>query len=248
MMNSHSSATAASGPRHGRRTAHRARDRARPGAGRLGRRGPLPQLARRGAKTPPPRSRALGRRAVLLDCDLADEAAVRALLARAADALGPIGCVVNNASLFDYDSAADFSPALLAAHMQANVSAPILLAQALHAATPAGSAGGGDQPAGPEAGQPESRFSVVHAVEGGAAHRHHDAGAGAGADRARGRRGARPDHGVGRAERSRLRQRAPGHAARADRARRKTSPTPSATWPRRAPSPAPPYSSTAAST
>jgi NAD(P)-dependent dehydrogenase (short-subunit alcohol dehydrogenase family) len=81
--------------------------------------------------------RALGRRAALLECDLADETAVRALLARAIDALGPIGCVVNNASLFDYDSAADFAPALLAAHMQANVSAPILLAQALHAATPA---------------------------------------------------------------------------------------------------------------
>lgn len=82
--------------------------------------------------------RALGRRAALLQCELADEAAVRALLPRAAEALGAVGCVVNNASLFEYDSAADFSPALLAAHMQANVAAPVLLAQALHAATPAG--------------------------------------------------------------------------------------------------------------
>ncbi len=82
--------------------------------------------------------RALGRRAALLECDLADETEVRGLLARAIEALGPIGCVVNNASLFEYDNAADFSPALLAAHMTANVSAPILLAQALHAATPAG--------------------------------------------------------------------------------------------------------------
>jgi NAD(P)-dependent dehydrogenase (short-subunit alcohol dehydrogenase family) len=82
---------------------------------------------------------ALGRRAVLLECDLADSAAVRTLVARAAEALGPVGCVVNNASLFEYDSAANFSPELLAAHMQANVGAPILLAQALHAATPAGS-------------------------------------------------------------------------------------------------------------
>ena len=81
---------------------------------------------------------ALGRRAVLLDCDLADEAAVRALLGRASAALGPVGCVVNSASQFDYDSATAFSPALLAAHMQANVAAPVLLAQALHAATPAG--------------------------------------------------------------------------------------------------------------
>ncbi|MFB9245742.1 SDR family oxidoreductase [Massilia antarctica] len=81
---------------------------------------------------------ALGRRAALLQCDLADEAGVRALLPRAAAELGPVGCVVNNASQFDYDSAADFSPALLASHMQANVAAPILLARALHAATPAG--------------------------------------------------------------------------------------------------------------
>jgi NAD(P)-dependent dehydrogenase (short-subunit alcohol dehydrogenase family) len=64
---------------------------------------------------------------------------VRALLPRAIESLGPVSCVVNNASLFDYDSPADFSPALLASHMQANVAAPLLLAQALHAATPAGS-------------------------------------------------------------------------------------------------------------
>ncbi|MDB5935296.1 MAG: short chain dehydrogenase [Massilia sp.] len=82
---------------------------------------------------------ALGRRAVLLECDLLDASAVRQLVARAFEALGPVGCVVSNASLFEYDSAADFSPALLASHMQANVSAPILLAQALHAATPEGS-------------------------------------------------------------------------------------------------------------
>ncbi len=82
---------------------------------------------------------ALGRRAVLLQCELEDEAAVRDLFARAAAKLGPIGCVVNNASQFEYDNATAFSPALLVQHMQANVSAPILLAQALHAATPDGS-------------------------------------------------------------------------------------------------------------
>jgi NAD(P)-dependent dehydrogenase (short-subunit alcohol dehydrogenase family) len=83
--------------------------------------------------------RALGRRVALLQCDLANEEEVRALPARAAAELGLVTCVVNNASLFEYDSATAFSPALLASHMQANVAAPILLAQALHAATPAGS-------------------------------------------------------------------------------------------------------------
>lgn len=80
---------------------------------------------------------ALGRRAVALQCDLSDPDAARALLARAAAALGPVGCVVNNASLFEYDTAHDFSPALLERHMRANLTAPLLLAQALHAATPA---------------------------------------------------------------------------------------------------------------
>src|SRR3990167_4153697 len=56
---------------------------------------------------------ALGRRAVAVPCDLADEAAVKALLAGAAAAIGAnrITCVVNNASLFEHDTAADFSGA-----------------------------------------------------------------------------------------------------------------------------------------
>jgi NAD(P)-dependent dehydrogenase (short-subunit alcohol dehydrogenase family) len=77
--------------------------------------------------------RALGRRAVALHADLADEAAVRALPGQAAHLLGRLDCIVNNASLFEYDKPDDFSPALLATHMQCNVSAPLLLAQALHA-------------------------------------------------------------------------------------------------------------------
>jgi NAD(P)-dependent dehydrogenase (short-subunit alcohol dehydrogenase family) len=81
---------------------------------------------------------ALGRRAVALHCELADEAAVRQLVPRAVAALGALHCVVNSASLFDYDSAQDFSMARLDAHMRANVGAPLLLAQALHAATPDG--------------------------------------------------------------------------------------------------------------
>ena len=84
---------------------------------------------------------ALGRRAAAFACDLADEAAVRHLLPRVAAELGPVSCVVNNASLFDYDDAAGFSQARLDAHMHANLAAPILLAQALHAATPDGRQG-----------------------------------------------------------------------------------------------------------
>jgi NAD(P)-dependent dehydrogenase (short-subunit alcohol dehydrogenase family) len=81
---------------------------------------------------------ALGRRALALQCDLSDQQAVRALLPRAAQALGGVHCVVNNASLFEQDDATDFSTALLDRHMHVNLAAPLLLAQALHAATPDG--------------------------------------------------------------------------------------------------------------
>ena len=81
---------------------------------------------------------ALGRRAVTLQCDLSDEEAVRGLLPAALKALERVDCVVNNASLFDYDSDLNFSHARLDAHMHANVAAPIQLARALHDATPEG--------------------------------------------------------------------------------------------------------------
>jgi NAD(P)-dependent dehydrogenase (short-subunit alcohol dehydrogenase family) len=77
---------------------------------------------------------AMGRRALALPCDLANEAGVRQLLSQAAR-LGPVGCVVNNASLFQYDAAESFSTASLDLHMHANVAAPILLSQALYQAT-----------------------------------------------------------------------------------------------------------------
>ena len=81
---------------------------------------------------------ALGRRAITLQCDLSDEEAVRGLLPAALKALERVDCVVNNASLFDYDSDLNFSHARLDAHMHANVAAPIQLARALYDATPEG--------------------------------------------------------------------------------------------------------------
>ncbi|MBC7500439.1 MAG: SDR family oxidoreductase [Herminiimonas sp.] len=80
-----------------------------------------------------------GRRAVAVQCDLADEQAVRSLLPRAATAIGsPLSCVVNNASLFEHDDADDFTLARLDTHMHANLAAPVLLAQALYQMTPDG--------------------------------------------------------------------------------------------------------------
>lgn len=84
----------------------------------------------------------LGRHAAAIQCDLSDDTAVKSLLARAQAEMGshsaPISCVVNNASKFEQDSVSDFSAASLQAHMLPNLAAPVLLAQALHAATPDG--------------------------------------------------------------------------------------------------------------
>ena len=79
----------------------------------------------------------LGRRALLLQCDLSDEAAVRTMLERTVG-FGPVTCLVNNAALFEQDDASDFTVSRLDAHMHANLAAPVLLAQALHAMTPEG--------------------------------------------------------------------------------------------------------------
>ncbi len=75
--------------------------------------------------------RALGARVAVLPADLSDEAACRALLPAAVVALGRVDAVVNNASLFEYDTAADAGPAAMDLHWRANTAAPVMLAQAL---------------------------------------------------------------------------------------------------------------------
>jgi NAD(P)-dependent dehydrogenase (short-subunit alcohol dehydrogenase family) len=78
----------------------------------------------------------LGRRAIALDCNLEDEAAVRQLLPRATALLGPVSCLVNNASIFEHDDAHSLSQSRLDAHMHINLLAPLILSQALYDATP----------------------------------------------------------------------------------------------------------------
>lgn len=80
----------------------------------------------------------LGRRAAALPADLADEEATRAMFDAAQARLGPIGCVVNNASRFEFDRPETFGYQALAAHSAPNLAAPLLLAQRLHAAVPEG--------------------------------------------------------------------------------------------------------------
>lgn len=73
--------------------------------------------------------REMGRAATILAADLADEAAVSRLLPGAAAALGPVGVLVNNASVFERDEMADATRASWDAHMEPNLRAPFVLMQ-----------------------------------------------------------------------------------------------------------------------
>ena len=70
-----------------------------------------------------------GRDAVALRADLAREAEVRALLPAAVAALGPIGVLVNNASVFERDEWHDASRESWDRHLEPNLRAPFVLMQ-----------------------------------------------------------------------------------------------------------------------
>ncbi|ROP84073.1 NAD(P)-dependent dehydrogenase (short-subunit alcohol dehydrogenase family) [Stella humosa] len=82
-----------------------------------------------------------GGRAVALAADLAREDEVATLVARAAAVLGPLGCLVNNASLFERDEALTATRASWDAHMETNLRAPFVLAQDLARGLPDGADG-----------------------------------------------------------------------------------------------------------
>ena len=82
-----------------------------------------------------------GGRAVALEADLLDEGAVAELVPRAATALGPLGCLVNNAAAFDHDTAATVSRASWDAHLEINLRAPFVLMQGFAAQLPASASG-----------------------------------------------------------------------------------------------------------
>lgn len=97
------------------------------------------------------RIREAGGRAVALQADLADEASVNALFDAACAQLGPLTCVVNNASRFEPDRPETVGFDSLARHMAPNLAAPLLLARRLHAqheAASAAAAGGKPSPRG----------------------------------------------------------------------------------------------------
>jgi NAD(P)-dependent dehydrogenase (short-subunit alcohol dehydrogenase family) len=76
----------------------------------------------------------LGRRACAVQADLNDPKQVACLIERCRSEIGLPTCLVNNASMFEYDDANTFTAATFQAHMQVNAAAPIALATALHKA------------------------------------------------------------------------------------------------------------------
>jgi NAD(P)-dependent dehydrogenase (short-subunit alcohol dehydrogenase family) len=70
-----------------------------------------------------------GRRAVALEADLMREDEVASLVGRASEALGPLGCLVNNASLFERDEALSATRESWDRHIETNLRAPFVLMQ-----------------------------------------------------------------------------------------------------------------------
>lgn len=78
---------------------------------------------------------------MLLEADLAGEAEVAALIPAATAALGPLGVLVNNASVFERDEWDDATPESWERHLGPNLRAPFVLSQEFARLLPAGAAG-----------------------------------------------------------------------------------------------------------
>lgn len=85
--------------------------------------------------------RALGVAAAVLRADLAREDEVRGLVAAATAALGPLGLLVNNASVFERDEWDSVTRESWDAHLEPNLRAPFVLMQDFARALPAQATG-----------------------------------------------------------------------------------------------------------
>ena len=85
--------------------------------------------------------RAAGGQAMTIQADLADRAQRRGLIQAARTVFGPLTLLVNNASLFERDSAADLDEAVWDAHFAVHAEAPAFLARDFAAQLPEAQAG-----------------------------------------------------------------------------------------------------------
>ncbi|MGB1235901.1 MAG: SDR family oxidoreductase, partial [Planktomarina sp.] len=102
--------------------------------------------------------RAYGRQAVTLQADLLDEAQVTLLVDLAAQALGgPLICLINNASIFEYDTIASATRSSWDRHMESNLRAPFVLTQVFAAQAPKGAVD--------DAGEPVAQSLILNMVD-----------------------------------------------------------------------------------
>lgn len=102
--------------------------------------------------------RKIGRAAVTLQADLLDEAATQALVGRAATALGgPLSVLINNASIFEYDTLQTATRESWDRHLGSNLRAPFVLTQKFAAQAP--------KAATDENGEPIAQALVINMVD-----------------------------------------------------------------------------------
>lgn len=101
---------------------------------------------------------AAGQRGVALQADLVDEDATQTLFPRAVEALGgPITCLINNASIFEYDDINSATRDSWDKHLGSNLRAPFVLSQAM--------AGQGLAPLTDARGEPTASGLIVNMVD-----------------------------------------------------------------------------------
>jgi len=85
--------------------------------------------------------RKLGRRAMVIQADLGRESEVVAILPKVTAALGPVTCLVNNASVFEMDKIETVTRDSWDRHLETGLRAPLVLSQAFARQLPEGSDG-----------------------------------------------------------------------------------------------------------
>lgn len=102
--------------------------------------------------------RSKGRKAVTVQADLTVEADMQSLVPRATDALGaPLEVLINNASIFEYDTLESATRTSWDRHLESNLRAPFVLTQAFAAQAPDAEIDA--------AGEPRARALVINMID-----------------------------------------------------------------------------------
>jgi len=99
-----------------------------------------------------------GRKAVTVQADLTVEADMQSLVPRATEALGaPLEVLINNASIFEYDTLESATRTSWDRHLESNLRAPFVLTQAFSAQAPDAEIDA--------AGEPRARALVINMID-----------------------------------------------------------------------------------